>query len=101
MLTVGRIFAGEDWRYLWDQVAGDGGDYYLLDVGRGEAPGRWGGVAAEAELGLAGQVSEEQMRRVLGRLAHPLTEAPLGRCATGVPQRRGAPGRGPGDPRRR
>ena len=79
MLTLGRIFAGNGWRYLWDQVAGDAGDYYLLDVGRGEAPGRWGGRAAEPELGLAGRVSEEQMRRAFGRLAHPVTEAPLGR----------------------
>ena len=36
MLTIGRIFAGSGWRYLWDQVAGGAGDYYLLDVGRGE-----------------------------------------------------------------
>ncbi|MHB1534872.1 MAG: MobF family relaxase [Acidimicrobiales bacterium] len=79
MLTIGRIFAGEGWRYLWEQVAGESGDYYLLDVDRGEAPGCWGGGAAEAELGLSGQVGEEQMRRVFGRLAHPLTEAPLGR----------------------
>lgn len=79
MLTIGRIFAGNGWRYLWDQVAGDAGDYYLLDVGRGEAPGRWGGRAADPELGLAGRVNEEQMRRVFGRLAHPVTEAPLGR----------------------
>lgn len=79
MLTIGRIFAGNGWRYLWDQVTGDGGDYYLLDVGRGEAPGRWGGTAAEAELGLSGQVSEEQMRRIFGRLAHPVTDASLGR----------------------
>lgn len=79
MLTIGRIFAGNGWRYLWDQVAGDASDYYLLDVGRGEAPGRWGGKAAEPELGLAGQVSEEQMRRTFGRLVHPITEAPLGR----------------------
>lgn len=79
MLTIGRIFAGQGWRYLWDQVAGDAGDYYLVDVGRGEAPGRWGGAAAEPELGLEGRVSEEQMRRTFGRLAHPATEAPLGR----------------------
>ena len=79
MLTIGRIFAGSGWRYLWDQVAGDAGDYYLVDVGRGEAPGRWGGAAADPELGLSGEVSEEQMRWVFGRLAHPETEAPLGR----------------------
>jgi TrwC relaxase len=80
MLTIGRIFAGNGWRYLWDQVAGEaGGDYYLLDIRRGESPGRWGGSAAEPELGLSGQVFEEQIRRVFGRLSHPLTEEPLGR----------------------
>jgi conjugative relaxase-like TrwC/TraI family protein len=79
MLTIGRIFAGNGWRYLWDQVAGDAGDYYLLDVGRGEAPGRWGGSAAEPELGLVGRVSEERMRNTFGRLAHPVTGVPLGR----------------------
>jgi hypothetical protein len=79
MLTIGRIFAGDGWRYLRDQVARGGEDYYLLDVGRGEAPGRWGGIAAEPELGLAGEVNEEQMRRVFGRLAHPAHNTPLGR----------------------
>ncbi|MHB1533911.1 MAG: MobF family relaxase [Acidimicrobiales bacterium] len=78
MLTIGRIFAGEGWRYLWDQVGGGAEDYYLLDVARGEAPGRWGGTAAEPELGLSGEVSEEQMRLVFGRLSHPLTETALG-----------------------
>lgn len=79
MLTIGRIFAGDGWRYLWDQVARGGEDYYLLDVGRGESPGRWGGSAAKAELGLSGGVDEEQMRRTFGRLVHPVTEEPLGR----------------------
>lgn len=79
MLTIGRIFAGDGWRYLWDQVSRGGEDYYLLDVGRGESPGRWGGSAAEAELGLSGGVAEEQMRRTFGRLVHPVTEVPLGR----------------------
>lgn len=79
MLSIGRIFAGDGWRYLWEQVGG-GEDYYLADVARGEAPGRWGGRAAEAELGLGGTVSEEQMRRVFGALSHPTTAMPLGRA---------------------
>ena len=79
MLSIGRIFAGNGWRYLWDQVAGDAGDYYLVDVGRGEAPGRWGGSAAEPALGLVGRVSEEHMRNTFGRLAHPVTGELLGR----------------------
>jgi len=79
MLTIGRIFAGDGWRYLWDQVAGDPGDYYLVDVGRGESPGQWGGRAAGPELGLAGLVGEEQLRSLFGGLAHPVTGASLGR----------------------
>jgi len=79
MLTIGRIFAGNGWRYLWDQTAGAAGDYYLVDIGRGESPGRWGGTAVGPELGLSGPVREEQMRRVFGRLAHPDTDTPLGR----------------------
>lgn len=79
MLSIGRIFAGDGWRYLWEQVGG-GEDYYLADVARGEAPGRWGGRAAEAQLGLGGTVSEDQMRRVFGALSHPTTEMPLGRA---------------------
>lgn len=79
MLSIGRIFAGEGWRYLWEQVGG-GEDYYLADVARGEAPGRWGGRAAQSELDLMGTVSEEQMRRVFGALSHPTLELPLGRA---------------------
>jgi len=43
MLTIGRIFAGNGWRYLWDQTAGAAGDYYLVDIGR--ASRRAGGAA--------------------------------------------------------
>ena len=51
MLSVGRIFAGDGWRYLWEQVGVGAEDYYLADVARGEAPGRWCGSAAEAGVG--------------------------------------------------
>ncbi|HUY10047.1 MAG TPA: MobF family relaxase [Candidatus Dormibacteraeota bacterium] len=79
MLSIGKIFAGGGWRYLIDAVGGGGEDYYLADVARGEAPGRWGGGAAAPELGLSGQVTPEQMERVYGLLLHPTEAVELGR----------------------
>src|ERR1700724_2691034 len=100
MLSVGRIFAGGGeggvattgdsqsggrrrapggWRYLWEQVSQGAEDYYSVDVARGEAPGWWGGSAAEPELGLAGEVTEEQMERVFGLLIHPTEDTVLGK----------------------
>src|SRR5437016_5514454 len=98
MLSVGRIYAGGGeggvattgnsqsgrrwvpggWRYLWEQVAEGAEDYYSADVARGEAAGRWGGSAAEAELGLSGAVTEHQMERVFGLLMHPTDNEVLG-----------------------
>jgi conjugative relaxase-like TrwC/TraI family protein len=80
MLSVGRTFAGDGWRYLWEQVAAGSEDYYLADVAGGEAPGRWCGSAARPELGLEGTVTEEQMHRVFGLLAHPSEPVVLGRA---------------------
>ena len=79
MLSVGKIFAGGGWRYLIDAVAGGADDYYLADVARGEAPGRWAGRAAFPELGLDGEVTPEQMERVYGLLLHPTELVELGR----------------------
>jgi len=79
MLSVGKIFAGGGWRYLIDAVSGGADDYYLADVARGEAPGRWAGRAASPELGLAGKVTPEQMERVYGLLLHPTELVELGR----------------------
>ena len=62
----GRPRAPGGWRYLWEQVSQGAEDYYSADVARGEAPGRWCGSAAHAELGLVGVVTEEQMERVFG-----------------------------------
>ena len=95
MLSVGRIYTGgasttadsksgdrrrvaEGWRYLWEQVAAGAEDYYSADMARGEAAGRWGGTAAHAELGLSGEVTEEQMERVFGLLMHPTVNDVLG-----------------------
>jgi hypothetical protein len=91
MLSVGRIYAG-GWRYLWEQVAEGAEDYYSADVARGEAAGRWGGRAAEAELGLSGEVTEEQIERVFGLLLHPDRRRGSGPAATPVSQRGAAPG---------
>ena len=71
VLSIGRIFAGGGWEYLWEQVAEGKEDYYLAGVARGEAPGRWGGRAAKAELGLSGMVSAEEMGAHFGRFEHP------------------------------
>src|SRR5436190_23594678 len=80
MLAIGRIFAGEGWRYLWDQVGTGAEDYYSADVARGERPGRWCGRAAGPELGLAGEVTKEQMHRLFGLLVHPNRPVELGRA---------------------
>ena len=71
VLSIGRIFAGGGWEYLWEQVAEGKEDYYLAGVARGEAPGRWGGRAAMAELGLSGTVSAEEMEALFDRFEHP------------------------------
>jgi hypothetical protein len=44
MLSVGRTFAGDGWRYLWEQVAAGSEDYYLADVAVVKPQG--GGVGA-------------------------------------------------------
>jgi conjugative relaxase-like TrwC/TraI family protein len=77
MLSIGRIFAG-GWRYLFEKVSRGAEDYYSADVAHGEAPGRWGGSAPEPELGLVGEVTEDQMERVFGLLMHPTDNKVLG-----------------------
>jgi conjugative relaxase-like TrwC/TraI family protein len=72
VLNIGKVFRGKE-RYLLDQVAGSQRDYY---TGAGEAPGQWAGTAA-AELGIAGEVSEDGFLRIVNG-AHPDTGARLG-----------------------
>ncbi len=74
----GRRRVAGGWRYLWEQVAEGAEDYYSADVARGEAGGRWSGRAAEAELSLSGEVTEEHMERVFGLLMHPTDNEILG-----------------------
>ena len=77
MLTVHKLTAGEGHRYYTHEVAtGDIlrssnrelGDYYTI---YGLPPGQWVGAGA-AELGLKGNVSEEQMEVLFGHKFTPL-----------------------------
>ena len=61
MLSIGRLGASGGADYYLDKVANSVDDYYL---GRGEAPGRWIGAAAE-RLGLSGQVEADALRNLL------------------------------------
>lgn len=76
-MTVHKLTAGEGHRYYTHEVAtGDSlrssnrelGDYYTID---GLPPGQWVGAGA-AELGLKGNVSEEQMEVLFGHKFTPL-----------------------------
>jgi len=71
VLNIGKVLGGKESYYL-DQVARSQQDYY---TGAGEAPGVWMGTAA-TELGIAGEVKDDGLRRVLAG-AHPDTAARL------------------------
>ena len=77
MLTIHKLTAGDGYRYYTHEVAtGDSlrapdrelGDYYTVE---GMPPGQWVGAGA-AELGLEGNVSEEQMEVLFGHKFTPL-----------------------------
>ena len=77
MLTIHKLTAGDGYRYYTNEVAtGDAlrsadrelGDYYAV---KGMPPGQWVGAGA-AELGLEGNVSEEQMEVLFGHKFTPL-----------------------------
>lgn len=76
MMTLHRLHAGDGYTYLTRQVAsGDReiargqnlADYYVAE---GTPPGLWVGKGID-DLGLTGQVSEEQMRALFGEGLHP------------------------------
>ncbi|WP_283569611.1 MobF family relaxase [Rhodococcus qingshengii] len=76
MMTLHRLHAGDGYTYLTRQVAsGDReitrgqnlADYYVAE---GTPPGLWIGKGID-DLGLTGQVSEEQMRALFGEGLHP------------------------------
>lgn len=86
MLSIGKLSVGQERYYLdhaaervdvVESVAGGAEDYYLDPV---EARGRWLGEGA-ARLGLVGDVTPDQLRRVLAG-AQPDTGQPL-RAANG------------------
>ncbi|MBV9661256.1 MAG: relaxase domain-containing protein [Acidimicrobiales bacterium] len=86
MMSIRRISLGAGYRYLMESVAvGDGAkgqpsDLVAYYAASGTPPGVFMG-AGLAALGLeAGEtVSEENLFRMLGVLAHPVTGQPLGR----------------------
>jgi conjugative relaxase-like TrwC/TraI family protein len=84
VLSIGRIGAGDGFRYLINQVATQDArvkgqrllSYYEAT---GYPPGMWWGAGAEA-MGLSGKVTEEHMGKLFGEGCHPLTGAQLGRA---------------------
>lgn len=77
MLTIHKLTSGDGFRYYTAEVASNDvlrandrelGDYYAVE---GMPPGQWVGTGA-AELGLKGNVSEEQMEVLFGHKFTPL-----------------------------
>lgn len=77
MLTIHKLTTGDGFRYYTHEVASNDvlrsadrelGDYYTVE---GMPPGQWVGAGA-AELGLKGNVSEEQMEVLFGHKFTPL-----------------------------
>jgi conjugative relaxase-like TrwC/TraI family protein len=82
-MTAHILGAGDGYKYLTSSVASadvapDAGEslseYYLRS---GNPPGRWYGRGAD-HLGVAGEVTEEQMGHLYGLGEHPVTGAALG-----------------------
>ncbi|MBY4212634.1 relaxase domain-containing protein [Rhodococcus fascians] len=80
MMTVHPLHAGDGYTYLTREVAtgdkllerGQGlADYYTAE---GTPPGMWGGRVA-ADLGVGGEVREDQMKALFGEGLHPEAEA--------------------------
>lgn len=77
MLTIHKLTAGDGFRYYTAEVASNDvlrasdrelGDYYVVE---GMPPGQWVGAGA-SDLGLKGNVSEEQMEVLFGHKFTPL-----------------------------
>lgn len=79
MLGIGKIEAGKT-KYLADAVARGQEDYY---TGSGEAPGAWCGRGAAA-LSLSGEVTEQQLERLLAG-KHPETGKALRSTEASIP----------------
>ncbi|MFK3983068.1 MobF family relaxase [Micromonospora sp. NPDC050397] len=76
MMTLHKLSVADGYTYLTRHVVGgdhdrepgqSAADYYTAN---GNPPGRWGGRGL-AQLGLAGQVTEQQMRHLFGQGMHP------------------------------
>ena len=77
MLTIHKLTSGDGFRYYTAEVASNDvlrasdrelGDYYVVE---GMPPGQWVGAGAD-DLGLKGNVSEEQMEVLFGHKFTPL-----------------------------
>lgn len=87
-VSIRVMTAGQGYRYLLNSVVVSDGDreaavaltrYYEQT---GTPPGRWHGsglAGLEQPIAPGAEVSEEQLRRLLGRGHDPVTDAPLGR----------------------
>ena len=80
--SVGRITAGDGYRYLTRDVARTPADYY---AGRGEAPGEWAGRGAPL-LGLNGEVDAEAMAVLYGRFVDPRTVGQIDASGAALPE---------------
>jgi conjugative relaxase-like TrwC/TraI family protein len=89
MLTVTRISPGHGITYLTSQVATGAHDfrpavrseavaYHADPQAHGEAPGWWAGQAQQM-FGMRGEVTEQQMLKLIGEGKHPETGEQLGR----------------------
>ncbi|WIN00002.1 MobF family relaxase [Actinoplanes oblitus] len=89
MLTVARIAPGAGIAYLTRQVAAGKHDfrpaegsfavaYHTDPKARGEAPGWWAGQTGVL-FGIGGEVSTEQLQKLIGEGKHPVSGKQLGR----------------------
>lgn len=87
-VTISKMSAGKGYEYFLRTVAADDGDrslstpltrYYTVN---GTPPGRWmgSGIASlESPLKVGDEVTEEQLRLLIGEAKHPVTGQDLGR----------------------
>ncbi|MCB0906472.1 MAG: relaxase domain-containing protein [Nocardioidaceae bacterium] len=87
-VTINKMSAGKGYEYLLRTVAAGDGDRSLSTpltryyTEAGTPPGRWmgSGVASlESAIRAGDEVTEEQLRLLIGQGAHPTTGEPLGR----------------------
>lgn len=87
-VTINKMSAGKGYEYLLRTVAAGDGDRSLSTpltryyTEAGTPPGRWMGSglpALESAITAGDEVTEDQLRRLIGEGAHPETREPLGR----------------------